>query len=191
MKPINQFLNGVTEVFAVNQHKIIISLLVILLLWLFRVMVLSVVWKQTKNVKPRYQWKKSLSASILIVGMLFISAIWLPAFEQFGAFLGLVTAGVVFALKDPLTNLAGWSFIIFRKLFVVGDRVQIGEHAGDIIDIHLFQFTLLDIGNWVDTDQSTGRIIRLPNGKVFQKLQANYNTGFEYTWNEIQVNHYL
>ena len=42
-------------------------------------------------------------------------------------------------------------------------------------------------GNWVDADQSTGRIIHIPNGIVFNKWQANYTAGFEYIWNEIPV----
>lgn len=188
MNSFAQFLDTIIELFTSNQHKIVFSFFVILFLWLIRALVLTMVWRQTKNVKVRYQWKRSLSAIIPFVGLFFIGAIWLPAFDQFGAFLGLFTAGLAIALKDPLTNLAGWLFILFRKPFVVGDRVQIGEHAGDIIDIRLFQFTILEIGNWVDADQSTGRIIHLPNGKVFQQSQANYSTGFEYIWNEIQVN---
>ena len=188
MNSFSQFLHTIVEIFTTNQQKIIFSILIILFLWLIRAIILSMVWRQTKNVKIRYGWKRSLSAIIPFVGIFLIGAIWLPAFEQFGAFLGLFTAGLAIALKDPLTNLAGWLFILFRKPFVVGDRVQIGEHAGDIIDIRLFQFTLLEIGNWVDADQSTGRIIHLPNGKVFQQSQANYSTGFEYIWNEIQVN---
>ena len=83
--------------------------------------------------------------------------------------------------------MAGWFFIVVRKPFVVGDRVQIGEHAGDVIDIRLFQFTMLEIGNWVEADQSTGRIIHMPNGKVFLESQANYSSGFEYIWHEIPV----
>jgi small-conductance mechanosensitive channel len=117
-----------------------------------------------------------------------IGAVWLPVFEEFGTFLGLFTAGIAIALKDPLTNLAGWFFILFRKPFAVGARVQIGENTGDIVDIRLFQFTMLEIGNWVEADQSTGRIIHLPNGKVFLEPQANYSSGFEYIWNEIRVN---
>ena len=89
--------------------------------------------------------------------------------------------------RSPLTNFAGWIFLLFRKPFVVGDRVQIGEHAGDVVDIRIFQFTLLEIGNWVDADQSTGRIIHIPNGKVFIVPQANYTSGFDYIWNEIPV----
>jgi small-conductance mechanosensitive channel len=56
-----------------------------------------------------------------------------------------------------------------------------------VIDIRLFQFSLLEIGNWVDADQSTGRIVHLPNGKVFVEAQANYSAGFKFIWNEMKV----
>jgi small-conductance mechanosensitive channel len=146
-----------------------------------------IVWSQTKTIKTRYQWKRSLSFILPFVGLIIIGGIWLSAFRQFGAFLGLFSAGLAIALKDPLTNLAGWFFIVFRHPFVVGDRVQIGEHAGDVVDIRLFQFSILEIGNWVDADQSTGRIIHIPNSKVFNEAQANYSSGFNYIWNEIPV----
>jgi small-conductance mechanosensitive channel len=83
--------------------------------------------------------------------------------------------------------MAGWGFIMFRKPFEIGDRVQIGDHAGDVIDLGFFQFKLIEIGNWVDADQSTGRIIHVPNGKVFNEVQANYNKGFDHIWHEIPI----
>src|SRR5256886_4889435 len=83
--------------------------------------------------------------------------------------------------------LAGWAFILWRRPFEVGDRVQIGPHAGDVIDLGLFQFTLNEIGAWVQADQSSGRIIHVPNGKVFTDPVANYNKGFRYIWNEVPV----
>jgi small-conductance mechanosensitive channel len=43
------------------------------------------------------------------------------------------------------------------------------------------------VGNWVDAEQSTGRIIHVPNAAVFLKPQANYSRGFQYIWNEIAV----
>jgi len=56
-----------------------------------------------------------------------------------------------------------------------------------VIDIRIFQFTLLEIGNWVQADQSMGRIIHVPNGIVFTEAQANYTSGFKYIWDEISV----
>ena len=69
----------------------------------------------------------------------------------------------------------------------MGDRVQIGSNAGDVIDIRVFQFTLMEIGNWVGADQSTGRVIHIPNGRVFTESLANYSKGFQYIWNEVAV----
>lgn len=188
MDEIRELIFSNTGITHETQTKIIISLGIILVLSLFRFLVLRVVWRQTQNVKTRYFWKSTFSFTMPIIGILLIGAVWLPVFEQFGAFLGLMTAGFAIALKDPLTNIAGWLFILFRKPFVVGDRLQIGPNTGDIIDIRLFQFTMLEIGNWVDADQSTGRIIHLPNGKVFLEPQANYSSGFEYIWNEVAIN---
>ncbi len=74
-----------------------------------------------------------------------------------------------------------------RQPFKVGDRIQIGKVAGDVIDIRLFQFSIMEIGNWVDAEQSTGRIIHIPNGVVFTEPQANYTAEFQYIWNEMPV----
>ena len=187
MSNIQNYLVETTGLPAETLNKIFLSLAIILVLWVVKKIILRIVWRQVKNVKLRYQWKRSLSFFIPLIGFVFVSAVWLQAFRQFGAFLGLFSAGLAIAMKDPLTNLAGWFFIVFRNPFVVGDRVQVGKYSGDVIDIRMFQFTILEIGNWVQADQSTGRIVHLPNSLVFLKAQANYSTGFEYIWNEIPV----
>ena len=187
MNRISEFIYETTGITGRIQNEILTTIIIILFLWVIRLVILKLVWRNTHDVKLRYKWNRALSIIIPFIGIILVGAIWVPAFKQFGAFLGIITAGLAIALKDPITNLAGWLFIIFRKPFVVGDRVQVGKHTGDIIDIRLFQFTMLEIGNWVEADQSTGRIIHLPNGKVFLEPQANYSTGFEYIWNEIKV----
>jgi small-conductance mechanosensitive channel len=187
MKIIHDYLVETTGLSPEILGKIILSLGIILFLYLLKLVVLRIVWRQTKNVKTRYQWKRTISLILPFLGLILVGSVWVQAFRQFGAFLGLFSAGLAIAMKDPLTNLAGWFFIVFRHPFVVGDRIQIGDHAGDVIDIRLFQFTILEINNWVEADQSTGRIIHLPNGKVFTEPQINYSTGFDYIWNEMQV----
>jgi small-conductance mechanosensitive channel len=170
-----------------NQRKILISLIIIVVVWVLRFLILKLVWRQTEDARLRYQWKRTIGFVLSMISIVLISSVWISAFARFGAFLGLLSAGVAIALKDPLTNMAGWLFINTRKPFSVGDRVQIGENIGDVIDIRLFQFSLLEIGNWVQADQSTGRMIHIPNGTVFLNAQANYGQGFQYIWNEIPV----
>jgi small-conductance mechanosensitive channel len=187
MNNISDFLHETLRISEVHQTKLLYSLLILVVFWIIRYAVLKIVWRLTDDPKTRYTWKRTVSFTVGFLILILIGAVWIDAISQFGAFLGLLTAGLAIALKDPLTNIAGWIFILTRKPFTLGDRIQIGEHKGDVIDIRLFQFTILEIGNWVNAEQSTGRIIHLPNGTIFSSSQANYTTGFKYIWNEIGV----
>ena len=157
-------------------------------LWLVRRIVLGFVYRRVQDPWGRYRWRKGLTYALVTAGVVIIGGTWLTAgVGELLKFLGILSAGLAIALKEPLSNFAGWAFIIWRRPFEVGDRVQIGPHAGDVIDLGLFQFTLNEIGAWVDADQSSGRIIHIPNGKVFTDPVANYNKGFRYIWNEVPV----
>jgi len=187
MDEISQTLKDALGISPGNQTKILYSLLIFVVLGIIRFIILKIVWRLTEDPKSRYTWKRSVSFTVGITTLILIVGVWIGAIGQLGAFLGLLTAGLAIALKDPLTNIAGWIFILIRQPFNLGDRVQIGDQAGDVIDIRLFQFTLLEIGNWVNSDQSTGRIIHIPNGTIFTQAQSNYSTGFKYIWNELSV----
>lgn len=171
---------------AVQTH-LLVSVLVIAGLWLLQKIVLAVVYRRRTDPYTRYRWRKTTTYAFIVVGILVVGREWLEGFKALATFLGLVSAGIAIALKDPLVNLAGWAFIVWRRPFDVGDRIEIGGHKGDVIDQRLFQFTLNEIGGWVDADQSTGRIIHIPNGRIFTEPIANYDKGFKYIWNEVPV----
>ena len=58
-------------------------------------------------------------------------------------------------MRDPITGITGWAYILWRAPFGVGDRIQIGNNAGDVIDLNFFKFSLLEIGEWIDGDSNT------------------------------------
>jgi small-conductance mechanosensitive channel len=188
MKPLTEWLQKTTGIPAQLYDRLFTSLIVILLLWFVRWLLLKAVWRHTEDSRVRYQWRKISNYTAFALAVLFIGRVWFAEFQSVATFLGLVSAGLAIAMKDPLVNVAGWLFILWRRPFDVGDRIQIGGHAGDVIDLRVFQFTLMEIGNWVNADQGTGRIIHIPNGKVFVEPQINYSKGwFDYIWNEIPV----
>ncbi|NUP10593.1 MAG: mechanosensitive ion channel [Polyangiaceae bacterium] len=140
-----------------------------------------------EDASSRYRFVKASQLLLLAVSIVLLARIWFQGATGVGTWLGLVSAGIAVSLQDPLENLAGWIYIATSRPFKVGDRIQIGEHAGDVVDIHPFSFTLLEIGNWVNADQSTGRLIHVPNGWLFKHAVAGYDHGFPYIWNEISV----
>jgi small-conductance mechanosensitive channel len=170
-----------------TQSMVLISIVTIFIALVLRQLILRIVFKKYEDVRVRYRWRKTSAYIAFLFTILILGRVWFGGFESIATFLGLVSAGVAIALKDLLVNLAGWIFILWRKPFEVGDRIQIGNQSGDVVDIRIFQFTVMEIGNWVDADQSTGRVIHIPNGKVFTEPQANYHKGFQYIWTEIPV----
>ncbi len=169
------------------QGKLIWSLIIVLGLAILRRIVLTIVRKRIEDVRTVYRWQKTSRYAAVGAGLVIVGALWSEILQSLGTFFGLLSAGLAIALKDIVVNFAAWIIILWRRPFEVGDRIQIGENAGDVIDQRIFQFTLLEIGNWVEADQSTGRVIHIPNGKILTDVLANYSKGFRYIWNEIGV----
>ncbi|MCJ7661517.1 MAG: mechanosensitive ion channel family protein [Anaerolineales bacterium] len=167
--------------------NLMLSIAVLVGLWLLWRWILHMGTRKAEDTRVRYQWRKTTTYIYYISVAILLGIIWLGDLTNLATYLGLVSAGLAIALGDPITNIAGWIFIFWRRPFTVGDRIQIGEHAGDVIDVRIFQFTILEIGNWVEGDQSTGRMIHIPNRKVFSDPLANYSKGFQFIWNEIPV----
>lgn len=187
---MDTFLDKLQELIGIqpeNLEKIITSLIIFLILWVLRFLTIRILWRRSDNVRVRYQWRRNATYTLVFILLFALGFVWIERFQTIGTFLGLLSAGIAIALKDLLANLAGWLFIMVRKPFKIGDRIEIENIAGDVIDIHVFRFTLLEMGNWVEADQTTGRVVHIPNGKIFVNALANYHAGFNYIWNEIPV----
>lgn len=167
--------------------KIVMTAVALLVLWLIRLIVIRIINRNIANTRQKYKWRKNASYATGFLGLLVLGVIWFEGLQSLGTFLGLLSAGLAIALRDPVTDFAGWIFITLRSPFDVGDRIEIDNVKGDIIDIRIFKFTVLEIGNWIHADQSTGRVVHMPNHKIFTESLANYTSDFEFIWNELQI----
>lgn len=168
--------------------NLISSLIVILILWLVRTVVMRLVHRRyAHDTRALYNWRKATQYTVAILGVILVGRIWVAGIHTLATYLGLLSAGIAIALQDVIVNLAGWFFIIWRQPFHVGDRIEIEGFAGDVIDIRLFEFALLEIGKRIQAEQSTGRIIHVPNGKVFSDVFINYSQGLPLIWHEIPI----
>lgn len=187
---MNNFSQKLTDFIAQSPdvtYQIVISVLAVFILWLIRFVTVRIIYRNIDSKKIQYKWRKNLTYVAVFIGFLVVGRIWFEGLGSIATFLGLLSAGLAIALKDPVSDFAGWIFLVWRKPFDVGDRIQIGDVKGDVIDVRVFKFTVLEIGNWVHADQSTGRIVHVPNHKVFSESLANYTSDFEFIWNEIPV----
>lgn len=167
--------------------KVAASALVLIGYGVARRLIATAIGRRVDDTSSRYRVVKAAQLLLLAASLIALSRVWLSGVTGLGTWLGLVSAGIAVALQEPLENLAGWVYLALSRPFRVGDRIQIGDHAGDVVDIHPFSFTLLEIGNWVNADQSTGRLIHVPNGWLFKQPVFGYDHGFPFIWNEIAV----
>ncbi|WP_319468002.1 mechanosensitive ion channel family protein [uncultured Trichococcus sp.] len=101
--------------------------------------------------------------------------------------IGLAGAGVTYALREVIVSIAGWFAILFGDFFETGDRVLLGGIKGDVVDIGVLRTTLMEIGEWVDGDQYTGRVVRVANSYIFSSPVYNYTANFKFLWDEIRI----
>jgi small-conductance mechanosensitive channel len=187
MQKIFQAIHESTGMSLLTTERLFSSLLILLVFLTLRFFAMRTVNKWADDAKKKYIWRRTINYVTTVFIILLIGRIWFRGFQALVSILGIASAGLLIALQETVQNIAGWIFILTRAPFKVGDRIEIGGIKGDVIDVRLFQFSLMEVGNWVDAEQSTGRIVHVPNGKVFRDAISNYTTGFEYIWHELPV----
>src|SRR6266700_6077295 len=114
------------------QTHLLVTVIVIVGLWIIERLILAIVYRRVTDPWKCYLWCMTMTSLTFAIAVLVIGREWLEGFKSLATFLGLVSAGIAIALKDPLTNLAGWAFIVWRRPFEVGDRIEIAKHKGDV-----------------------------------------------------------
>lgn len=158
-----------------------------LVIYAVKSILLRFIHKKIANQLLYFKAKRLINFIAFMLYMVLFALIWFEAGGALVTYLGLFSAGLALALKDILLNIAGWLYILFRQPFDIGDRIEISGVKGDVIDQNIFKFRVVEVGNWVHAEQSTGRIVHIPNYKIFMDPLANYSLGFEYIWDEIRV----
>jgi len=182
---------AIQNLFSVLQHtmlnKLFWSLIAMGFIYLLLFFVRRFINSLKVDIRSKHQYRKRASYVAALVTILTLIPIWAGRPQQWATVLSVMGAGVALALHNVLLNIAGWIFILIRRPYRTGDRIELDQVRGDVIDIRLMETTLLEIGNWVDGDQSTGRVVHLPHGQIFRYPLYNYTMGFEYIWNELSI----
>jgi small-conductance mechanosensitive channel len=155
--------------------------------FVFKILLEQTILRTIKDAKTRYSVRKSLSIVYMLVFMLVLIRIWVEDSEALLVSYGLIGAGIAIALQDFFKNFVGGILVFSTGIYRVGDRIEIDSKFGDVIDIGLMYTTLLEIREWVEGDQATGRLTIVPNGKVISGVVHNYTKDHSFIWDEIEL----
>lgn len=140
-----------------------------------------------ENNDSRYRIRKVVTIVSYIVIFLLVSIIFSDKLGNLTVAFGVAGAGIAFALQEVIGSIAGWFAVMFANFYRPGDRVQLGGIRGDVIDVSFLRTTVMEVGEWVNGDLYTGRVVRIANSFVFKEPVFNYSGDFPFLWDEITI----
>jgi small-conductance mechanosensitive channel len=165
-----------------------------LLLAIFLVAIASDFWRRAIFRYIREQRRRSqflLLRRIVVTAVIALILILALSTEigSLATFAGFLTAGIAVALQNVILSVAAYFFLIGRYGIRVGDRVQIGEVTGDVVDIGLVRLHLIELDTSGGEARPTGRIVVFSNSVVFQPSSNFFKQlpGSNFAWRRISL----
>jgi small-conductance mechanosensitive channel len=140
-----------------------------------------------KEEKSAYYFRKLIGFIAWLIVILIVIFNASGGIGSISAVIGLAGAGLAIALQDPIVSLVGWFLIVGKYGISVGDRIEINNVKGDVVDIGMLRIAVMEVGNWLSGEQSTGRMVYFPNSFIFKGHFFNYSATNSFIWDEIHI----
>jgi small-conductance mechanosensitive channel len=168
---------------------------IVIVRWAFESVVRVSVRKRSLRERRSFWLRQTSNILTATLFLLSILSIWFDDPARLATGIGLVSAGLAFALQKVVTSLAGYFVIIRSRVFTLGERITMGGVRGDVISLGFLKTTLMEMGDpvagapnvWVHGRQYTGRIVTITNDKIFEEPIFNSTREFPFLWDEIQI----
>ncbi len=182
MEDIKHWLEAYPILVNIAKYLVWVILIFLLIAWVRRLLK-----KRLPDNALRYKSQKSIE----IIGYFLVVLITISYFtgniKDFGLAIGLLTAGITITLQELILSITGSFYIFFVRVYKPGDRIEINGIKGDVIDIDSIYTTMMEIGQWVSSDNYSGRIVKLSNAFVFKGPVYNYSQDFPFVWDEFNL----
>jgi small-conductance mechanosensitive channel len=152
------------------------------------------IWAQATNkyVQDIRRRRQFLIVRRVVVGFLSVIVIvfgFVTQFNSLATFAGFITAGIAVGLQTILLSVAAYFFIIGRYGIKVGDRITIAAVTGDVIDVGLVRFYMMELAGTGSELNPTGRVAVFSNAVLFQAGTPLYKQipGTRFAWHELTM----
>lgn len=188
---MNNVINDLKEVTGINNEYfilVIISIIIILCLKVISKIICKMYALNRHTSRNIFKFNQLLNVVSNIIIFLSIFMLWEGHLKNIVTIISFISAGATIALREVILNLIAGIYIKVSKPFVVEDRIEINNIKGDVVLISSLSFKVLELGNRLNGEQSSGIIVNIPNSKIFSEALKNYTTAFKYIWSEMVVN---
>jgi small-conductance mechanosensitive channel len=145
--------------------------------------------KYIRDTRRRRQFLVVRRVVVSLLAILVVVFGFVTQFESLATFAGFITAGIAVGLQTILLSVAAYFFIIGRYGIRVGDRITVASVTGDVIDVGLVRFYVMELAGSGTALNPTGRVAVFSNAVLFQAGTPLYKQipGTEYAWHEVII----
>ncbi len=165
----------------------IITILIFLVFGIIKSIIKKIYSNLPVNDKKKFFRNRKIRIILTVISFILVFLLWGEKLSGLITFISLISAGLTIAIREIIFNFFAGMYININRPFEIEDRIEIDDVMGDVISKHALGFEILEIGKRVYGEQSTGRIIHIPNSYIFTKTLKNYTKVFKYIWDEIKV----
>jgi len=140
---------------------------------------------QVADAERRHLYRKRVRYAVGVMVLTALIVMFIDRIRELGTLLGFVGAGVAIALREYLASVLAWFYILTQRNIALGSRIEVGSARGDVIDIGLFKLTLVEVRGDGLGEQSSGRVVTVPNYKVLMEPVYLLSGGAPYVWDEM------
>ncbi len=190
MSYIIEFANGLGELTGIDKEYIkltIFTILVFLIFGIIKLIIKKIYSILPVNDKKKFFRNRKIRIVLTVISFIIVFFIWGEKLSGLITIISFISAGLAIAIREIIFNFFAGIYININRPFEIEDRIEIDDVMGDVISKHALGFEILEIGKRVYGEQSTGRIIHIPNSYIFTKTLKNYTKVFKYIWDEVKV----
>lgn len=182
MEQIQHWILENPTIYTIVKYLFLVVFILLIIQFLRRVL-----RKNITDLSARYKSQKGIEIIGYIVLIILTFFYFTGQIKDFTLAIGLFSAGIAFTLQELILSIAGSMYIFVVKVYKPGDRIEINGIKGDVIDIDSIYTTMMEIGEWVTSDNYSGRIVKLSNAFVFKGPIYNYSNDFPFIWDEFNL----
>ncbi|RUO40904.1 hypothetical protein CWE22_01525 [Pseudidiomarina aestuarii] len=175
----NKLLQNVT-VPAPYLGMLISSAVLILVVIILRAMLWRFIRRSVQSSEMRRRWLTQIRNGLLLLMILGLVMIWAHELRTLALSIVAIAVAFVVATKELILCLTGSLIKSGARSFTIGDRIQIKDFRGDVIDQNLLATTILEVGPGKLTHQRTGRMIVVPNALFVSEPVVNESYTHDY-----------
>lgn len=187
LKDLCDTLESITTIKSNYIYLTIISLVILIVMKFVRFVSFKLSLKKKLNSRDKYMYNKKGETITGFITVVILFIVWSDYLKNFLTLITFISTAIALSLKDIIFNFFSGIYIRTSKIFSLEDRIEINDLRGDVVNINKTGFDLLEIGDRVNGEQSTGRIVHVPNALVFTYPVKNYVKAFKYIWDEIKI----